>query len=183
METILEDILDKPKAILFLGIFLGACLFVIMAIMLDLWDGVYTARKTGVRIHSHKLRITISKISEYFRFLAIAFLVDCIGFLFSFYFMPFVLLVFGTGLICTEARSMFEHSRLRKSHTAELPDIARQMVNCHNMEDALKIIGIITDAHDKNKDRYSKKENERESQETKDTLHEMPQMFDATFIH
>lgn len=165
MNELIDSIIDRQKLALFLGIFLGVCIFVIIAILFDLWDGVYTARKTGVRIHSHKLRITIAKISEYFRFLAIAFLVDCIGFLFSFYFMPFVLLIFGTCLICTEARSMFEHSRLRKSHTAELPDIARAMVNCKNIEDAMKIIGIITDAHDKNKERYSTKENERQSQD------------------
>ena len=143
METILEEIFDKPKAILFLGIFLGVCIFVISAILFDLWDGVHTARKTGVRIHSHKLRITISKISEYFRFLAIAFLIDCIGFLFAFYFMPFVLIGFGSGLICVEAKSMFEHARLRKSHTAQLPDIVSQMINCHNIEDAMKIIGLL----------------------------------------
>lgn len=155
MEEIIENLFDKPKAILFLGIFLAVCILVIIAIMFDLWDGVHTARKTGVRIHSHKLRVTIAKISEYFRFIAIAFLIDCIGFVFAFYFMPFVVIFFGLGLICVEAKSMFEHARLRKSHTAQLPDIARQMVNCHNIEDALRIIGMITDAHDKNKDRFN----------------------------
>ena len=157
METIVEEIFDKPKAILFLGIFLGVCLFVIMAIMLDLWDGVYTARKTDRRVHSHKLRITIAKVSEYFRFIAIAFLIDCLGIVFAFYIMPFVVILFGVGLICVEAKSMFEHARLRKSHTAELPDIARQMIKCHNIEEAMKIIGLLSE---KNEIKCERKEDE-----------------------
>ena len=158
MEDLIENLFDKPKAILFLGIFLAVCILVIIAILLDLWDGVHTARKTGVRIHSHKLRITIAKISEYFRFIAIGFLIDCLGIVFAFYIMPFVVILFGIGLIAVETKSMFEHAALRKSNTAGLPDLARQMINCHNIEDALRIIGMITDAHDKNKDRFSQEE-------------------------
>ena len=183
MNELIDSIIDRPKLALFLAIFLGICLLVIFAIMLDLWDGVHTAHKIGQKVHSHKLRITIAKISEYFRFIAIGFLIDCIGIVFAFYIVPFVAVLFGVGLIAVEAKSMFEHASRRKSHTAELPDIAMAMVNCKNIEDALKIIGIITDAHDKNKDRYSKKENERQSEEPKDTLHERPQMFDTSFIH
>ena len=183
MTELIDSIIDRPKLTLFFAIFFAICLLVIIAIMLDLWDGVHTAQKTGQKVHSHKLRITIAKISEYFRFIAIGFLIDCIGIVFAFYIMPFVAVLFGVGLIAVEAKSMFEHAGRRKSHTAELPDIARAMVNCKNIEDALKIIGIITDAHDKNKERYSTKENEKQSQEPKDTLHEMPQLFDAPFIH
>ena len=136
MEDLIETLFDKPKAILFLGIFLAVCIFVIMAIMFDLWDGVHTARKTGVRIHSHKLRVTIAKISEYFRFIAIAFLIDCIGFVFAFWFMPFVVILFGVGLICVEAKSMFEHARRRKSSTNELPNILKKIVAASNTQEA-----------------------------------------------
>lgn len=134
------EVIHLEKVILFAGVFLAISLLVIMAIMLDLWDGVHTARVTKDRIHSHKLRVTIDKISEYWRFILIGFLIDCIGLIFSFYFMPFVAVVFGAGLIVIEIKSMFEHAKRRKSHTTDLPLIIRSIVNCANDKDAHDII-------------------------------------------
>lgn len=141
----MESILSLQKVYLFIGVFLGISIMVIIAIMLDLWDGVYTAKKTNQRIHSHKLRVTLAKISEYWRPLLIGFLIDCLGFLFSFYILPFVAMAFGAGLIITEAISMFEHAKRRKSHLAELPDIANQIILATTQKDALKIINLLTD--------------------------------------
>ena len=153
MNELIDSIVDRPKLALFFAIFLAICILVIVAIMLDLWDGVHTAQKTGEKVHSHKLRVTIAKISEYFRFIAIGFLIDCIGIVFAFYIMPFVAVLFGVGLIAVEAKSMFEHASRRKSHTAELPDIARAMVNCHNIEDAMKIIGLLSEKQEMKRER------------------------------
>lgn len=136
----MEAIVTVPKLYLFLGVFLGICLLVILAIIMDLWDGVYTARRIGERIHSHKLRVTLSKISEYFRFIAIGFLVDCVGMLFPFYFMPFVAMLFGVGLTIVEAKSMFEHARRRHSHTVEVPDIISSIIACAKEKDAHALI-------------------------------------------
>lgn len=140
----MENLLSKEKLYLFLGVFLTVCLIVIVAIMLDLWDGVHTAKKTNQKVHSHKLRVTISKMSEYFRFMMIGFLVDCIGMLFSFYALPFVVLVFGVGLIIVEAKSMFEHASRRKSHARKLPHIIQSIIDCAQDKDAHKIIDEIT---------------------------------------
>lgn len=140
----MESIVSLEKAYLFLGVFLAVCILVIVAIMLDLWDGVHTARKTNQRVHSHKLRVTIDKMSEYWRFILIGFLVDILGCFFAFYVLPFVTVLFGLGLICVEAKSMFEHANRRKSHTTELPEIIRGIVNCAHEADAKKIITILT---------------------------------------
>lgn len=131
------------KLYLFLGVFLAVCILVILAIMLDLWDGVHTARKTGQRVHSHKLRVTIGKMSEYWRFILIGFLVDCLGIFFSFYILPFVAVFFGAGLIVVEAKSMFEHASRRKSHTCELPDIVKSIIKAVDEKDAQEIIEIL----------------------------------------
>lgn len=136
----METILTFDKVHLFLGVFLAVCILVIAAIMLDLWDGVHTAKKTHERVHSHKLRVTIEKMSEYFRFIMIGFLVDCIGFLFSFYALPFVAVLFGVGLIVVEAKSMFEHAGRRKSHAQQLPDIIESIVRCAHDKDARLLI-------------------------------------------
>lgn len=61
----MDTFLSTEKIFLFLGVFFVVCILVITAILLDLWDGVHTARKTGQRVHSHKLRVTIAKMSEY----------------------------------------------------------------------------------------------------------------------
>lgn len=140
----MEPILSFDKLYLFLGVFLAVCLVVIIAIMLDLWDGVCTAKKTNQRVHSHKLRVTIAKMSEYWRFLLIGFLVDCLGVFFDFYFLPFVAVLFGFGLLVVETKSMFEHANRRKSHMTELPDIINDIIRAVDKKDAEKIIGVLT---------------------------------------
>lgn len=142
----METILSLEKVFLFLGVFLAVSLLVIMAIMLDLWDGVYTAKKTKQRVHSHKLRVTIAKMSEYWRFLLIGFLVDCLGIFFGFYFLPFAALLFGAGLIAVEAKSMFEHAHRRKSHIKELPEIINEIIGAVDKKDAMRIIDQFTNA-------------------------------------
>lgn len=140
----MESILSLEKGYLFIGVFLAVSLLVIMAIMLDLWDGVYTAKRTGQRVHSHKLRVTITKVSEYWRFLLIGFLADCIGFIFSVYSLPFMALLFGMGLIVVEIISMFEHAKRRKSHLIDLPDIIDGIIAASTKKDAEKIISVIS---------------------------------------
>lgn len=147
----MESILTTYKVNLFLAVLLAVCILVIFAIMLDLWDGVHTAKKTHEHVHSHKLRVTIAKISEYFRFIMIGFLVDCIGFLFAFYTLPFVAVLFGVGLIIVEAKSMFEHANRRKSHTNELPGIIQSIIECTRHKDASEIIKQIQSLNINNK--------------------------------
>lgn len=137
---VMETVISESKAYLFLGVMLGVCIVVICAIMLDLWDGVHTAKVTGQTVHSHKLRVTITKMSEYWRFILIGFLVDCLGFVFAWYALPFVVLTFGAGLVVVEVKSMFEHAGRRKSHTAELPELISEIVKCAHEKDARKII-------------------------------------------
>lgn len=140
----IETILSLDKLLLFLGVFFAVSLIVIVAIMLDLWDGVYTAKRTHQRVHSHKLRVTISKMSEYWRFLLIGFLVDCLGVFFSFYFLPFVAVLFGAGLIVVEAKSMFEHANRRKSEMTDLPEIINEIIAAADKKDAQKVIEVLT---------------------------------------
>ncbi|MBD5506276.1 MAG: hypothetical protein HDR09_21615 [Lachnospiraceae bacterium] len=138
------EIIELSKVNLFAGIFLAISILVVMAIMLDLWDGVHTARITKERVHSHKLRVTIDKMSEYWRFILIGFLIDCIGIIFAFYIIPFVAILFGIGLIIIEIKSMFEHAKRRKSHTTDLPTILKKIVECANEKDAHDLIDKIT---------------------------------------
>ena len=144
MEFDLWHIFDHGKVLLFVGIFLALSIIIVFAVMLDLWDGVHTAKVTGERIHSHKFRETISKVSEYWRFIIIGFLIDCIGSLFSFYFMPFVAVLFGLGLMLTEVRSMFEHAKRRKSSAEDLPSLLKKIVKASTETEAKAVFDKIS---------------------------------------
>lgn len=148
----LNQVLNQDKVTLFISVFLVLSILVIVAILLDLWDGVHTAQVTKEPVHSHKLRVTIDKISEYWRFVIIGFLIDCIGCIFSFYIMPFMAVLFGVGLILIEVKSMFEHAKRRKSRTTDLPAILKKIVEAANERDARdvfeKITAVLEDSND-----------------------------------
>lgn len=145
---------NMHKISLFLGLLLMICILVVAAIMLDLWDGVHTAKVTNETVHSHKFRDTIAKMSEYWRFIIIGFLIDCIGCFFDFYVIPFVVVIFGTGLILIEIKSMFEHAKRRKSNTTELQSIIKKIIEASTEKDARaiadKLISIVQDENSNN---------------------------------
>ena len=147
----MTEIVSIEKAVQFVEVFFGGCIIVIGAIMLDLWDGVYTARALGNKVHSHKLRVTVEKMSEYWRFVMIGFLVDCMGLLFSWYGLPYLTLLFCAGLVGVEIKSMFEHAKKRKTSTTELAAIIGKIVECATEKDAKRILTqIIGDLDEKN---------------------------------
>lgn len=142
----IAEIIDHHKLLVFAGFLLIVSILVVCAIMVDFIDGVHTAKSTGERVHSHKFRVTIGKVSEYWRFLLIGFLIDCVGCLFDFYLIPYVVIAFGTGLMLIEVKSMFEHARRRKSSTQSLEKILRRMVNVSTKEEARELLGKILES-------------------------------------
>lgn len=134
------ELLDFEKVMAFVAVFLVASILVIAAIMVDLWDGLYTAKVTKTRIHSHKLRVTVEKVTEYWRFILIAFLIDAVGMLFQAYFLPFLTLLFAVGLIGVEVKSMFEHARRRKSAAGQLPEMVSDIIHCKDVDAAYELI-------------------------------------------
>ena len=51
-ETIQESV-DMAHFYTHIAVTLLCWVLVIMAILIDLWDGIYTARKLGEKLHSH----------------------------------------------------------------------------------------------------------------------------------
>lgn len=121
-------------------------------VMLDLVDGVHTARALHQRVHSHKLRLTVVKFGEYWRFLLFGFFFDLVGVFFPWYGYPYMTIVITLGLSVIELKSMLEHARKRKSKTAELPRIVQEIVECASHEDAQKLIKTIKDLCDDKKE-------------------------------
>lgn len=123
---------------LFCGILLVVLLLTLLAVLLDLRDGIYTARMLGQHIHSHVLRKTIAKIIEYWQFVFLAFLGDICGSFFGFYSLPYLTLLFGVSVIIIEGKSMLEHARRRKSRAAKLPETLRDIAEFVGGTDELR---------------------------------------------
>ena len=134
---------------------LGLCLImwvvIFCVVLLDLADAVHTAKVTGEKIHSHGLRLTVIKFGEYWRFLLFGFLFDLLGVIFPWYGYPYMTIVITIGLAVIEFKSLLEHAKKRKSKTAELPNIIKDIVECATTEDAQKLVKSIRDIYDETK--------------------------------
>lgn len=136
----LANILASGKHSLFIAICLITCLLVVIAILLDLVDGLHTAHVLHQPIRSHRMRKTANKVSEYLRFVVIASILDCFGMLFPVYHLPCVTITFGVILVIIETRSLIEHARRRKDHTADFADILNKIINAATEKDARHIV-------------------------------------------
>lgn len=113
------------------------------AILVDLWDGVYTARKLGEKLRSHKFRRTVQKMGEYWRVLLFGFAADTLGVMLPWWGLPYVTMCMAAALVVVEAKSVFEHFRRRKSCLAELPSLVSQIVECAAEKDAVRLLAAI----------------------------------------
>ena len=104
--------------------------FVFFANILDFWSGRDTAKALGEPIDSKGYRRTFVKIGDYYRVLMFALLFDLIGSLFEFYKLPFATLLGSVAVIAIELKSVIENSRRKKSHSAEIPEIIKEIVQC-----------------------------------------------------
>lgn len=139
MEMIEFELISVLEILKHFGmIFLFLWIILIAAIMLDLWDAISTAKKLHERIKSHRLRITVEKITEYWRFMLIAAMVDLVGSLFTFYIVPFVSILFCLGLVGVEIKSLFEHAKRRKSKAVEMKEIMQAIIRAANDKDAVE---------------------------------------------
>lgn len=149
--TTMGGVFDLPHLYRHVGISLAMWLIVIAVVMVDLIDGVHTAKVLKKRIHSHKLRLTVIKFGEYWRFLLFGFFFDFIGIVFPWYSYPYMTIVITLGLAIIELKSMLEHAKKRKSKTAELPNLAERIVECATKKDATELIALIKDENEEEK--------------------------------
>lgn len=104
--------------------------FVFIANILDFWSGRDTAKALGEPIDSKGYRRTFIKVGDYYRVLMFALLFDLIGSLFEFYKLPFATLLGSVAVIAIELKSVIENSRRKKSHSAEIPQIIKEIIQC-----------------------------------------------------
>lgn len=146
---------------LHLLICVGMWFLVIAAIFTDLCDRVYTQKKLKKPLFSHRMRKTIDKVGEYWRFLVIAFMIDAVIFvactLLGYRSAPFVTLVFTIIQLIIEVKSLFEHARERKTSVAEMQEIIKKVVEAGSDRDAKQaikaVVEYIEDASDSAKEK------------------------------
>lgn len=136
----MESGINISHVFLHLGVSLFLWILVIVAVLIDLWDGVQTARFLGQRVHSHKLRVTIRKIGEYWRFILMGFVADTIGILFPFWALPYLSIIICLCIIGIEFKSVREHAKKQKSRVAEIPTMAKEIIECVNERDAISLL-------------------------------------------
>ena len=132
-------------------------LLVIAAIGTDLCDRVYTQKVLHKPLDSHRIRRTIGKTGEYWRFLVIAFIIDAVIFiactLLSIRSLPVVSMLFAVVECIIEVKSLVEHARERKSQVADIDQLVRTIVTAASDHDAKQAIKQVAEyiGEDKNK--------------------------------
>lgn len=104
----------------------------------DTVSGVYTAKKTGEKLRSHRLRKMFEKMMVYWFFQVLVGVVGLILSLFSFYNLPYLSIIFAIMICVAEGRSMWEHSKRRRDGIAKLPEAIQELIDLAGGEDELK---------------------------------------------
>lgn len=117
--------------------------------MLDMWTGIEAARANREKIRSKPLRYTVSKIVDYYRLVIFFVLIDILGLCFPWYNLPYGAIIGTVGVLCVEGFSVIENLRRKKSHAAEVADIAAKIVECLSPEEAKKLIKEIKEQEEK----------------------------------
>jgi hypothetical protein len=126
-----------------IGVTLLCWLVMFIAVMIDMWDGVQTARILNERIDSKGLRRTFAKTGEYWRMMLFGLMFDTLGLLFTWYTLPYMTIIITLGVLVIEFRSVWEHNRRKRSHAAELPSVIANIIRCTSEKDSLELIRTI----------------------------------------
>lgn len=129
-------------------------ILICIACLMDMWTGIDAARANKEKIRSKPLRKTGMKIVDYFRLIIIFVLIDILGLCFPWYNLPYGAVIGTAGVLFVEGFSVVENLRRKRSHAAEVADVAAKIVKCLTTEDAEKIIKMIKE--EKNKERTSR---------------------------
>lgn len=114
-----------------------------IACLMDMWTGIDAAKANKEKIRSKPLRKTGVKIVDYFRMIIIFVLIDILGLCFPWYSLPYGAVVGTAGVLIVEGLSVVENLRRKRSHAAQVADVAARIVKCLTTEDAEKIIKMI----------------------------------------
>ena len=120
------------------------CVFIIIATLLDFWSAVEAGKARKEKLSSHPILRTGRKIIDYLILVFFVLMIDVLGLLcFSFYGIPYFVVIITIGILLREGLSMKENYKLKKSDAIEAVNIATEIIKCITKEDAERIIKYI----------------------------------------
>lgn len=135
--------LDLTSLYRHIGVTLMCWLLMFFSVLVDMWDGVQTARFMKEKVDSKGLRRTFAKAGDYWRMMLFGLMFDSLGLLFVWYILPYMTMVITMGVLVIEFRSVWEHNKRKRSHAAELPGVIAKIIKCASEKDALELINKI----------------------------------------
>lgn len=116
-------------------------------VVADFISGTCTAKKLKEPLRSHRFRKSIEKQCWYWLAQILVFIFGLIGTLFDFYYWPYLSIVVTAAICVIEVKSMLEHAKRRRCHTAKIPEAIQEIANLvggvENLKDILQAIKII----------------------------------------
>lgn len=135
--------LDLTNFYRHIGTTLMCWLLMFVSVLIDMWDGVQTAKFMKEKVDSKGLRRTFAKAGDYWRMMLFGLMFDTLGLLFTWYVLPYMTIIITVGVLVIEFRSVWEHNRKKRSHAAELPNVIANIIRCASEQDALELINKI----------------------------------------
>lgn len=142
MENVLKFLylLDLTNLYRHIGVTMMCWLVMFVSVLIDMWDGVQTARALKEKVNSKGLRKTFAKAGDYWRMMLFGLMFDTLGLLFSWYVLPYMTIIITVGILVIEFRSVWEHNKRKRSQAAELPWVIANIIECASKKDALELI-------------------------------------------
>lgn len=112
----------------------------VLAVCMDLWAGVDSAKARREKIYSGGLRRTFAKLGDYWRIQVMALIFDLIGSCMEWYNLPYASIIITAGIVLIEGRSVWENEKAKKSNVAKLPEAIREILNCSTAKNAEELL-------------------------------------------
>ena len=128
-----------------LGIVFVSWIMIIAVCLVDFWAGVSAAKAEGTKLNSHGFRKTMVKIGDYFKVALVGMMIDIVGGFFSWYELPYATMLFSVFSIIIEGKSVFENVKRKRTGVEKVAILAKEILDCDNLEDALKLVTKLSD--------------------------------------
>lgn len=113
-------------------------ILVLLAVVIDLFTGIQTAKKCKEKIQSHILRRTVNKVISYLTVVFFGIFIDILGLCFPWYAIPYCCIVTTFGVILIEGKSVIENHAKAKNPAAHVPSTV--LDNIEKLKEALDYI-------------------------------------------
>ncbi len=122
-----------------------------IAVCIDLWAGVNSAKARGEKVYSGGLRRTFAKLGDYWRIQVMSLIFDLIGSFIPWYSLPYVSMLVTAAIVLIEGRSVWENEKAKKSQVAKLPDAIRAIIQCADAKTAERLLEKLKEVTGDNK--------------------------------